>query len=75
MCIRDSSTAAAIKRYLQSAQCPATGFYRAIPDLTLAQVKQGQQLKAAFEQVLDTPGAAEALQNPVFAPLLDKAAG
>ena len=71
----DLSTGAAIKRYLQSAQCPATGFYRAIPDLTLTQVKQGQEVMTAFEEVLDTPGAAEALQNPVFKPLLDKAAG
>jgi hypothetical protein len=71
----DLSTGAAVKRYLQSAQCPATGFYRAIPDLTLRQVKEAQQVKAAFEQVLDTPGAAEALQNPVFKPLLDRAAG
>ena len=71
----DLSTGAAVKRYLQSAQCPATGFYRAIPDLTLRQVKDAQQVTAAFEQVLDTPGAAEALQNPVFKPLLDRAAG
>jgi len=70
----DLSTGAAVKRYLQAAQCPATGFYRAIPDLTLRQVKDAQQVKAAFEQVLDTPGAAEALQNPVFTPLLDRAA-
>ena len=71
----DFSTTAAIKRYLQSAQVAATGFYRAIPDLTLRQVKDAQQVTAAFEQVLDTPGAAEALQNPVFKPLLDRAAG
>jgi hypothetical protein len=29
---------------------------------------------AAFQQVLDDPGAAEALQNPIFKPLLDEAA-
>ena len=65
----------AIKRFLQSAQVQAVGFYRAIPDLTLSQVKAAQQVKEAFEEVLDTPGAAEALQNPVFKPLLDRAAG
>ena len=64
-----------IKRFLQSAQEPAVGFYRAIPDLTLSQVKKAQQVMAAFEEVLDTPGAAEALQNPVLKPLLDVAAG
>jgi hypothetical protein len=71
----DFSSSAAVKRYLQSAQVPATGFYRALPDLTLSQVKAAQQVEEAFEEVLDTPGAAEALQNPVFKPLLDKGAG
>jgi hypothetical protein len=64
-----------IKQFLQSAQVPATGFYRAIPDLTLGQIKEAQRVKDAFEKVLDTPGAAEALQNPVLKPLLDVAAG
>ena len=64
-----------IKRFLQSAQTPAVGFYRAIPDLTLSQVKRAQRVMAAFQEVLDTPGAAEALQNPVLKPLLDEAAG
>jgi hypothetical protein len=71
----DFSSSAAIKRYLQSAQCPATGFYRAIDDMTLSQTKRAQEVMAAFEEVLDTPGAAEALRDPVFKPLLDKAAG
>jgi hypothetical protein len=62
-----------IKAFLQSAQVPATGFYRAIPDLTLTEIKKGQRVKAALDKVLDQPGAAEALQQPIFKPLLDEA--
>jgi hypothetical protein len=71
----DWTSSAGIKRFAQSAQVPAAAYTRAIPDLTLAQVKEDQRVKEAFEQVLDTPGAAEALQNPVLKPLLDVAAG
>jgi hypothetical protein len=71
----DWTNSPTIKQFLQSAQVPATGFYRAIPDLTLGQIKEAQRVKEAFEKVLDTPGAAEALQNPVLKPLLDVAAG
>jgi hypothetical protein len=68
------STGAAIKAYLQAAQVPATGFFRAVPELTLGEVKKGERLRAAFEKVLDQPGALEALQQPVLKPLLDEAA-
>ena len=60
---------------LQSAQIPADGFYRAVPDLTLGEVKKAQRVRAAFEKVLDEPGALKALQQPVLKPLLDEAAG
>ena len=68
------TTSAAMKAYVQAAQVKATGFFRAIPELTLAEVKKGQRLRAAFEKVLDQPGALEALQQPVLKPLLDEAA-
>jgi hypothetical protein len=71
----DHSSSQAIKRYVQSAQVPATCYYQAIPDMALGQIRKAQRITAAFEKVLDTPGAAEALQNPVFTPLLDEAAG
>jgi len=58
----------------REAQVPAVGYSRAIPDLTLGQVREAQRVKEAFEKVLDTPGAVEALQNPVLKPLLDEAA-
>ena len=69
-----AASGASIKKFLQAAQVPASGFYRAIPELTLAEIKKGQQLKQAFEQVLDDPAAAEALQQPALKPLLEQAA-
>ena len=42
--------------------------------MTLGEVKKAQRVRAAFEQVLDDPRAAEALQNPVLKPLLEEAA-
>jgi hypothetical protein len=65
---------AAVKRFLQTAQVPATGFYQAIPDLTLNEIKIGQRVKAAFDEFLNQPGAAEALQQPIMKPLLNEAA-
>jgi hypothetical protein len=62
-----------IKDFLQSGQEPASGFSRAFPNLTIGQIKKGQELTAAFEQVLEQPGALEALQNPALKPLLDMA--
>jgi hypothetical protein len=68
------STLAGVKTWIQSAQIPADGFFRAVPNLTLGEVKRNERLRAAFEKVLDEPGAAEALQQPVLKPLLDEAA-
>lgn len=71
----DRSSIDAIKRYVQSAQVSATGYYQAVPDLTLSQIKKAQELMAAFEKVLDDPDAEEALQHPALKPLLEQAAG
>ena len=68
------TTGADIKAYVQSAQVQATGFFRAIPDMTLAEVKKAQRVRAAFGRVLDDPRAAEALEHPALKPLLDEAA-
>ena len=46
----------------------------AYPEPTVKQVWQALALQKTFEQVLDTPGAAEALQHPALKPLLDLAA-
>lgn len=67
-------TTAGVKAWIQSAQIPATGFFRAVPDLTLAQVNKGRRVVAALDEVLEQPEAAEALSQPVLKPLLDEAA-
>ena len=69
----DFTSSAAIKAYVQAAQVQAAGFFRAVPELTLAEVKKGERLREAFDRVLDEPGALEALQQPVLKPLLDEA--
>ena len=53
----------------------AGNFVAAYPEPTVKQVWQVLALQKTFEQVLDTPGAAEALQHPALKPLLDLAAG
>lgn len=68
------STLAGVKKWIQSAQIPADGFFRAVSNLTLGEVKKDERLRTAFEKVLDEPGALEALQQPVLKPLLDEAA-
>ncbi|MBV9691788.1 MAG: hypothetical protein JO202_18985 [Ktedonobacteraceae bacterium] len=53
---------------------PAVGYNSAYPQPTVKQVWQALALQQAFHQVLDTPGAAEALQQPALKPLADLAA-
>jgi hypothetical protein len=38
------------------------------------EIRKAQRVNAAFQQVLDNPEAAEALQHPALKPLLDEAA-
>jgi hypothetical protein len=38
------------------------------------EIRKAQRVNRAFQQVLDDPGAAEALQHPALRPLLDEAA-
>jgi hypothetical protein len=63
-----------LKRILQSIQVPAAGYYNAVSTLTLPQIDRGQRVEQAFQQVLDDPAAAEALQHPALKPLLELAA-
>jgi hypothetical protein len=55
-------------------QVQAGNFVAAYPAQTVKQVWKALALQQAFQQVLDTPGAAEALQHPALKPLLDQAA-
>ena len=65
---------AGVKKWIQAAQTPADGFVRAVPDITLGEVRKAERVRAAFDRVLDDPRAAEALQDPTLKPLLDEAA-
>ena len=42
---------------------------------TVAEIEKAMRLQRAFQQVLDDPDAAEALQHPALKPLLEEAAG
>ena len=65
---------AQLKAVLQSVQRPASAYFNALSALTLPQFTQEQRLEKAFQQVLDDPAAAEALQHPALKPLLELAA-
>jgi hypothetical protein len=42
--------------------------------VTVKEIRKAQRVNRAFQQVLDDPGAASALENRVLEPLLDEAA-
>jgi hypothetical protein len=63
-----------LKALLQKNQSQAAGYFNALSDLTLPQFDRQQRVNRAFEQVLDGPAAAEALQQPALKPLLELAA-
>jgi hypothetical protein len=65
---------AGLKKFLQDHQVPAVGYYNAISYVTHAEARKGLRVYEAFQQMLDTPGAAEALQHPAMKPLLELAA-
>jgi hypothetical protein len=63
-----------LKAIVQSVQSPATGYFNNLGAWTMPEIVKAQGLQDAFQQVLDDPGAAEALQHPALKPLLDQAA-
>jgi hypothetical protein len=63
-----------LKAILQSLQSPATGYFNNLSAWTMPQIAKAMRLQEAFQQVLDEPGAAEALQHPALKPLLELAA-
>jgi hypothetical protein len=52
----------------------ATTYVRSFPDVTVRQEYKMVQLQKAFEQVLNDPDAAQALEHPALKPLLEQAA-
>jgi hypothetical protein len=65
---------APLKAVLQLAQVPATTYYNTLGDLTMPEIRKAARLYQAFQQVLDDPAAAQALQHPALKPLLEQAA-
>jgi hypothetical protein len=63
-----------VKAIFQENQSPATAYFNALSGLTLPQFDRQQRVNRAFEQVVDNPDAAEALQQPALKPLLELAA-
>jgi hypothetical protein len=63
-----------LKAILQANQSQAAGYFNAVSALTLSQIDRAERVNKAFEQVLDDPAAAEALEHPALKPLLELAA-
>ncbi len=49
----------------------AAGFFPTFPNVTVRDIQRDEKLRKAFEQVLDHPGAEEALSHPALQPLLE----
>ncbi|MGE3601292.1 MAG: hypothetical protein AB7N70_37765 [Dehalococcoidia bacterium] len=64
---------AAVKAFILSAQVSAAGYARNYGG-TVKEIRKAERVSKAFQQVLDDPKAAEALQHPALKPLLDEAA-
>jgi hypothetical protein len=67
-------TVGGLKKIVQSVQSPATGYFNNLSSWTMPEIVKAQRLQEAFQQVLDDPAAAEALQHPALKPLLEMAA-
>jgi hypothetical protein len=63
----------AVKSFVLGAQQTAAAYARNYGG-TVKEIRKAQRVNRAFQQVLDDPGAAEALQHPALRPLLDEAA-
>ena len=64
---------AALMAFILDAQQTAAGYARNYGG-TVKEIRKAQRVSAAFQQVLDHPDAADALQHPALKPLLDEAA-
>jgi hypothetical protein len=64
---------AAVKAFILGAQESAAGYVRNYPG-TVKEIRKALRVNKAFQQVLDDPEAATALQHPALKPLLDEAA-
>jgi hypothetical protein len=65
---------AQFKALIQEQQVPAQQYANLLGQYTIPQIAKAARLEEAFQQVLDDPDAAEALQHPALKPLLEQAA-
>ena len=63
-----------IKEFLTANQVTASDFSMTYPGVTVQEIQEALRVQTAFQQVLDDPEAAEALQHPALKPLLEQAA-
>jgi len=63
---------AALKAFILDAEQTAAAYARNYGG-TVKEIRKAQRVNAAFQQMLDHPQAAEALQHPAMQPLLDEA--
>jgi hypothetical protein len=63
-----------VKEWFKDHTVVAGNFVAAYPEPTVKQVLKALAVQKAFQQVLDTSGAAEALAHPALKPLLEQAA-
>jgi hypothetical protein len=64
---------AAVRAFVLGAEQTAAAYARNYGG-TVKEIRKAQRVNSAFQKVLDHPQAAEALQHPALAPLLDEAA-
>src|SRR5919197_4198207 len=64
---------ASVKAFVLGAQVSAAAYARNYPG-TVKEIRKALRVNKAFQQVLDDPGAATALQQSALKPLLDEAA-
>ena len=64
---------AAVRAFVLGAEQTAAAYARNYGG-TVKEIRKAQRVNSAFQQVLDHPQAAEALQHPALQPLLDEAA-
>jgi hypothetical protein len=64
---------AAVKAFIFNSQVTAAAYARNYGG-TVKEIRKAERVDRAFQQVLDDPKAAEALQHPALKPLLDEAA-
>jgi hypothetical protein len=63
----------ALRSFVLDAQQTAAAYARNYGG-TVKEIRKARRVNEAFQQMLDQPGAAEALQHPALRPLLDEAA-